>query len=172
MKQLFVIRHAKSSWSDPSLSDRDRPLNKRGKHDAPLMGRVLRERGAGPDLMVASPARRARKTALLIAEEIGYPREAISIDERIYEAGTTGIMELIEALPESAERVYLIGHNPVLTDLVNELTGDVVGHLPTCAIAAIEFAGEAWSETMRGAGRLMFFDYPKRHRPADASTDE
>lgn len=172
MKQLFVIRHAKSSWGDPSLCDRDRPLNKRGKHDAPLMGRVLRERGAQPDLMVSSPARRARKTALLIADEIGYPREEISIDERIYEAGTAGIVGLIQALPESAERVYLIGHNPVLTDLVNQLAGDVVSHLPTCAIAAIEFAVEAWSETMPGAARLMFFEYPKRHRQADAPTDE
>jgi phosphohistidine phosphatase len=163
MKNLIVIRHAKSSWDDPSLADIDRPLNQRGKRDAPLMGSILRLRELTPDRMVSSPAKRARKTAKLIAKEVGYDTEAIDLRENLYLAEAPALVELIRALDDAWSRVYLIGHNPGLTGLVSRLAGENLAHLPTCGVASIEFAVDSWAHLMKGAGRLAFFDYPKRH---------
>lgn len=169
MKNLIVIRHAKSSWAEPGLADRERPLNKRGKRDAPFMGALLRARGVTPDLMVASPARRATKTARLIAAEVGYPVETITVEERVYRDDAAGLIDLIGTLPNDRAVVFLIGHNPTLTDLVNLLAGESVGNLPTCSVADIEFAGDSWAHIAPGTGRLRFLDYPKRHLAADDS---
>ncbi|WP_367025523.1 histidine phosphatase family protein [Methylococcus sp. ANG] len=163
MRELLLIRHAKSAWSDTSLTDRDRPLNERGKRDAPFMGSLLRFRGMQPDRMVSSPARRARKTARLIAWEVGYDKDAIVIAEQIYLGGRRAIVELVQALNDEDERVYVIGHNPDLSEAASCLTGESLGEMPTCGIAAIEFTVDSWAHVMEGTGRLKFFDYPKRH---------
>lgn len=163
MKHLILIRHAKSSWDEPALSDIDRPLNHRGKRDAPLMGGLLKARGLVPDRIVSSPAKRARKTAKLIAREIGYDAEAIDIRGSVYMQGVPALLTLVQGLSDGWERVYLIGHNPDLTDLLNALADESIDNVPTCGIAAIEFAVESWSHIMAGAGRLALFDYPKRH---------
>lgn len=163
MKNLILIRHAKSSWDDPALDDRDRPLNGRGKRDAPLMGTVLKARALSPDRMIASPARRAFKTAKLIAKEIGFPIADIALDTRIYLAEAKVLLELVQQLPDEAGQVVLFGHNPGFTDLLNLLTEAGIGNVPTCGVASIEFAVDAWSAVCPGAGRLRFFDYPKAH---------
>jgi phosphohistidine phosphatase len=163
MKNLIVIRHAKSSWGDPALADFDRPLNKRGKRDAPLMGGILKSRGLIPDRVVSSPAKRARKTAKLIAGEIGYDTEAIDLKENLYLAEMPVLIELIRGLDDAWNRVYLIGHNPGLIDLVGRLAGETITHLPTCGVASIEFEVDSWTHLMAGAGRLAFFDYPNQH---------
>jgi phosphohistidine phosphatase len=158
-----LIRHAKSAWNDPSLTDRDRPLNERGKRDAPFMGSLLRFRGMEPDCIVSSPARRALKTARLIAREVGYDKDAIVIAEEIYLGGRRAIVELVQALDDKDKRVYVIGHNPDLSEAASALTGDNLGDMPTCGIVAIEFPADSWRHVMEGAGRLRFFEYPKRH---------
>lgn len=163
MKNLVVIRHAKSSWDEPALSDIDRPLSKRGRRDAPLMGGILRARGLVPDRIVSSPARRARKTAKLIAREIGYDAEAIDLRDGIYMDGVPALLALVQSLDDAWQRVYLIGHNPDLTELVNRLADENIDNLPTCGIASIEFEVDSWVHIMAGAGRLALFDYPKRH---------
>jgi len=163
MKNLVVIRHAKSSWDDPGLADIDRSLNGRGKHDAPLMGGLLKARGMRPGRIVCSPAKRARKTAKLIAEELGYAAEAIDIRPGIYMEGLPALIAIIQGLDDAWQRVYLVGHNPDLTDLVNRLAGESIDNVPTCGVASIEFEVESWAHIMAGAGRLAFFDYPKRH---------
>lgn len=163
MKNLVVVRHAKSSWDEPALSDIDRPLNHRGKRDAPLMGGILQARGLVPDRILSSPAKRARKTARLIAKEIGYDAEAIDIRDSLYMDGVPALMALIQGLNDAWERVYLIGHNPDLTELVNRLTDENIENVPTCGIASIEFDVDSWLHIMVGSGRLALFDYPKRH---------
>lgn len=164
MKNLLLMRHAKSSWDEPGSTDRDRPLNERGKRDAPMMGAVLREKGLQPDLIICSPALRARKTAKLIAKAVGYPEDAIRMEESIYLHGVGGLMDLVTSFPDAVQQIYLIGHNPDLTDLVNRLTDSDLSNVPTCGIASVEFAVDSWTDIGAGVGRLAFFDYPKRHR--------
>ncbi|HYE35064.1 SixA phosphatase family protein [Methylocaldum sp.] len=163
MKNLIVIRHAKSSWDTPSLADIDCPLNNRGKRDAPFMGSLLKFRNLEPDLIVTSPAGRALETAKLIAKAVGYESEAITMRDSIYLQEAPALIELIRSIEDTHNRVYLIGHNPHLTELVNRLTGESIGNIPTCGTASIEFQVDSWAYIMEGSGRLAFFDYPKRH---------
>ncbi|HWP01369.1 MAG TPA: histidine phosphatase family protein [Methylococcus sp.] len=162
MKQLFLIRHAKSSWNDP-MADRDRPLTGRGKRDASFMGSLLRFRGFEPDRILSSPARRARKTARRIAREVGYPKDAIEVRDELYLSGPGAVIAVIQALEEGANRVYLVGHNPDLSQVASRLTGEDQGEMPTCGIVAIEFPVERWAYVMEGSGRVLFVDDPKRY---------
>jgi phosphohistidine phosphatase len=163
MKNLIVIRHAKSDRNLSSLADMDRPLNDRGRHDAPLMGSVLKLRGIEPDSIVTSPAKRALETAELIAEAVGYDKAGIVVRDCIYLEEVPALVELIRSFENLHDTVCLIGHNPHLSELVVRLTGENVGSLPTCGIAAIEFPVDAWTYILAGSGRLVFFDFPKRH---------
>jgi phosphohistidine phosphatase len=167
MKNLVLIRHAKSSWDNPNLDDRDRPLNSRGKRDAPMMGAVLNRRGLSPDRIVSSPARRAVKTAKLIAAQLDFPVSQILIDDRIYLAEASTLLALIQDLPEDSNQTILFGHNPGFTELLNTLTEAGVGNVPTCGVASIEFAVDSWAAVSPVAGRLRFFDYPKQHRSSE-----
>jgi len=164
MKNLILIRHAKSSWDDPSLSDRERPLNSRGKRDAPAMGRLLREKDLLPDHILSSPAKRALKTAKMIAEEIDYPKKNIEVSEDIYEQDITALIELIGKLDDGFERVYLIGHNPELTDFVNRLTNAGIDNVPTCGVVSVEFSWPSWMDCALKGGRLALFERPVKHK--------
>ncbi len=164
MKNLLLIRHAKSSWEDPMLSDQERPLNKRGKKDAPAMGRLLKEKNLPADLIVCSPAKRAFKTAKLIAEEMGYPKKRIEVREEIYEQGLDALIELIGKLEDSLDRVFLIGHNPELTDLANRLTGAGIENVPTCGIVSIEFPLSHWKDCALKGGKLALFERPAKQK--------
>ena len=161
MKTLVLVRHAKSSWKDASLADRDRSLNKRGKRDAPRMGRRLADLVGTPDLIVSSPATRAMETARIIAEEVGYPVDGIREDERIYEAGPAGILDVVRGLEDEMDRVVLFGHNPGLTDLVNELTEPTVDNVPTCGVVELRLAAERWADVSRTTVRRAAFVTPK-----------
>jgi phosphohistidine phosphatase len=122
MKTLFLVRHAKSSRDDPSLPDRERPLDDRGKRDAPKMGKRLAKRDVKLDLLVSSPALRALKTAHLIAEEIGYKRKDIVVDDRLYASSPDDLLAVIRALDTKLDRVMLVGHNPEFSDLAHRLS--------------------------------------------------
>lgn len=172
MKTLLLIRHAKSSWDDISLGDRERPLNKRGKKDAPAMGRLLKEKGLLPELVISSPVKRALKTAKLIAEEIDYPKKRIEIREDIYGQGTDALVQLIGGLDESLDNVYLIGHNPELTDLANRLTGAGIHNVPTCGVIAIEFPLPTWAECVQQGGSLALFERPAKDKNKLPTDDE
>lgn len=162
MKTLILIRHAKSSWKDTGLRDRERPLNKRGKRDAPAMGRQLSDAALLPDLIVSSPAVRAIKTARKIAKAIGYDRNRITIREEVYMGGVDSLLALIRGLDERAARVYLVGHNPDLTDLAIRLTGAGLDDIPTCGIAVLEFPCASWRECTATQGRLALLLRPER----------
>lgn len=167
MRRLYLIRHAKSSWSEPGLADFDRPLSSRGKRDAPFMGKRLADYGVCPDLILASPAKRARKTALLIAAAVGYAEKNIVFDEDIYESQVPDLLSIIAQVPAKVGVLFLVGHNYAITDLADYLSGQNTGNIPTCGIVAIEFAGKSWSGLQAGSGRTLFFDYPKKHGRRD-----
>ena len=164
MKNLLLIRHAKSSWDDLSLSDRERPLNKRGKRDAPAMGLLLKEKGLLPDLIFSSPAKRALKTAKIIAEEVGYPKNHIEVRESIYGQGLDSLLGLIGSIDDGMESVFLIGHNPELTELANRLSNANIANVPTCGIVSIEFAAAHWNDCVPAIGKLAFFERPVKSK--------
>ena len=160
-KLLYLVRHAKSSWSDRSLSDRDRPLNKRGRRSAPDMGRRLAAQDHLPELIISSPAKRAFSTARKIARELGYDRSEIMKDESLYFSGTGGMLDLLESLDDSYQRVMIVGHNPAMTSLMNILSGSSIDNMPTCAVAVIEYPMASWSELRSAEGQLLAYDFPK-----------
>jgi phosphohistidine phosphatase len=167
VKRLYLIRHAKSSWAEPGLRDFDRPLNDRGKLDAPFMGKKLAKDGILPDLILASPAKRTRKTAQRIAEAVGYPQTDILYDQAIYEAEVPSLLQVLASVPDDINELFLVGHNYAITDLAEYLTGQPIGNIPTCGIVLVEFHNESWRELQAGSGRMLFFDFPKKHDRRD-----
>lgn len=146
MKTLFLVRHAKSSWNEPGLPDKDRPLNDRGKRDAPKMGERLAKRNVKPDLILSSPARRALKTAQIIAKRLDYRLEDILVDDRLYAAEADDLLHVIRELGDKPKSVMLIGHNPELTELAHRLSNKIT-QMPTCAVAELMFDAKSWSST-------------------------
>lgn len=161
MKILYLNRHAKSSWSNPLLSDHDRPLNKRGERDAPFMGSVLRKKGILPDLIVSSPANRAYTTACIIAEKLGYPVGDIQKNKDLYFSGTSGMIDVIRSVADDVDSLMLFGHNPDFTATAEYLTGDYIENIPTCGNYCIQFNISSWKEIGEGNGKKVFFEYPK-----------
>lgn len=147
MRRLFLVRHAKSSWGDPSLPDRERPLNDRGKRDAPTMGKRLAELGVKPDVILSSPAKRAFKTARILAEELGYRLEDIRVDARLYASGPDILLGIIRELGDKQKCVMVVGHNPELTELAHRYSGAIT-HMPTCAVAEFAFAADSWPDAV------------------------
>ncbi len=162
MKKLYLVRHAKSSWKDASLDDLERPLNNRGKRDAPFMGELLKEKVVNPDIVFSSPAKRASKTAQIIAEQIGYSKKDIIYDERIYEASSRELVDFIKTIDEKYNSVMIFGHNPEFTMLTNFLSKNYIDNIPTCGIVALELNG-SWKDIEKNTAKMLFFDYPKRY---------
>ena len=158
-KQLLLVRHAKSDWGDVDLADFDRPLNRRGKENAPEMAERLLNKGFKFDLMVSSPAKRALRTARYFAE--AYQITEISTIKAIYEANTSTLLSIVNNFDDGAEIVVLFGHNPGLTDLANQLCDGDIYNIPTSGIVLISFPFDRWEMVSRGTGDLIFFDYPK-----------
>ena len=162
MKYLTLIRHAKSDWSKGFLPDFDRPLNSRGKKAAPLMGRRLAERGTIPELLISSPAKRARKTARLIARELGIPKHEIVYQPEIYAAEEETLVKLIGNLEGHYEHIALVGHNPGISALASWLCTDSPGWMPTCAILTLVLDSGNWKDVSGDCGRVYYYDYPKK----------
>ncbi len=160
-KKLYLVRHAKSSWSDASLTDEQRPLNKRGRRSAPDMGRRLAEQDHRPDLIISSPANRALSTARIIAEELAYDESEIIIDERMYFSGSGSMLKLLEEIDDRFQSVMIVGHNPAMTSFFNMLCDASVDNMPTCAIAVIGYSMTTWSELRSADGNLLAYDFPK-----------
>lgn len=161
MKTLFLVRHAKSSRDDPSLPDRDRPLDDRGEQDAPKMGKRLAKHDVKPDLIVSSPATRALATAHPIAEELGYRRKDIVVNDRLYESSADTLLEVIQGLDNKLDCVMLFGHNPEFSDLAHRLSSEI-GDMPTCAVAEFRFDVKAWSDVGEVEPAKVTLDQPKK----------
>ncbi len=161
MKELIIVRHAKSSWRDSGLDDRERPLNKRGERDAPEMGARLARRKDRPDLIVSSPAVRALATARIIARKLDYARKDIVLIERLYGAGLDELLDVIRKADESVATLLLFGHNPGLTQLANHLGPREIPNLPTCGVLHLRFDADIWAVVGFARGEEVLFDFPK-----------
>jgi len=158
------MRHAKSSWDFEDLSDHDRPLDNRGRKDAPLMGRELVSREVTIDLLMSSTAVRALTTASLIARELEYETDKIALEEEIYKADKQELLEIINGIPNQFNNVMLIGHNYTITELANLLSPDLISEIPTAGVVALSFECTTWGEITKENATLLFFDYPKNHK--------
>lgn len=163
VKRLCLVRHAKSSWDDPSLDDFERPLNDRGKKDAPRMAKRFKEKEQAADLLYSSPAKRAWKTCKAFAEILNVGKSSIKADEALYHADEDSLLQLVRGLSDKRKTVLLFGHNPGLTSFANLLTGESIMNIPTCGMAMITFRVKKWKEVSAGKGKLEFFDFPKNN---------
>jgi phosphohistidine phosphatase len=161
VKSLILVRHAKSSRDDPTLADRERPLNKRGLHDAPAMGKRLASRHGKLDLIRSSPALRALTTAQLIADEIDYKRENIVVDERLYASSAENLLAIVRALDDKLDRIMLVGHNPEFSEFAHRLSSDVVD-LATCAVAEFQYDSKSWRDVGEVTPSRVRLDAPKK----------
>lgn len=161
MKTLYFIRHAKSSWKDPLLKDFDRPLNSRGRRDAPFMAKRLKHFNVMPDLILSSPALRAKKTAQVIAKTLDCE---ITYEPRLYESSIETYVEILHELDNSDIKTLLIvAHNPEITLVCEWLTDAILTNIPTCGIVGVEYNSHSFKELGEGSGKMLFFDYPKKH---------
>jgi len=165
MKTLLLLRHAKSSWDDVSLRDFERPLADRGKRDAPRMGEELRLRAPLPDLIISSPAARARQTAQAVVDAGGLTAR-MEFNESIYGATSAELMRLIRRIPDTVDCALMVGHNPGFEEVVSRLTGSDE-RMPTAALASIEFQIDHWNDLEDGAGRLVWLLTPKKLKEED-----
>ncbi len=163
MKKLIVVRHAKSSWDNPGLPDFERPLNKRGKKNAPFMASVLNKKEIKPELIISSPANRASSTAKIFAEEFDYPQSHIHYDEGLYEADSLDILNVISATQDYIDSVMIFGHNPGLTDFVNFISEGGIENIPTCGVVFLTLKAKSWNDLSRGSCEINWFDFPKRY---------
>lgn len=159
MKTLLVMRHGKSSWDDPSRDDYDRPLKKRGRRAAELIGAEIQRRGLTPDLVISSGAKRARKTAAATATAVGYAGR-IELTDRLYFNGVEGYLDSLAEVDDAVERVLVVGHNPHVEGLTARLTGEQVT-FPTAALAVIELDTDAWAAAGEATGRLVSVTLPR-----------
>jgi len=163
VKTLYIIRHAKSSWDASNVDDFERPLNDRGKRDAPRMGKRLKEKEIHPELLLSSPAKRALSTAKKIAKVLNYAKDDIKTERNLYHADEETILSIIQGMKDKHNSVMIFSHNPGLTDFVNSLmTGEIdIDNIPTCGVVAFQLDVSSWKDVTWGSGKLLFFDYPK-----------
>jgi phosphohistidine phosphatase len=161
-KTLFLVRHAKSSRDDPRLADRDRPLNKRGKRDAPAMARRVAQRAERPEVIVTSPAVRAMATAKAMADGLDVVAPHLVTLESLYDAAADALLQVIHGLDNRYSRAMIVGHNPGMTDLANLLARATIENIPTCGVVIVRFPTPTWADIRGGTGEMVEFDYPKR----------
>ncbi len=162
MKTLFLLRHAKSSWSNPRLGDQQRPLNNRGKRDAPIMGTRFRARDEILDSIITSPALRAKTTAQLFAEASGFDLENIIEEDELYFSGARSIQGIIRSQDDRCRSVMLVFHNPDITEFANSFDASRrIGNLPTCGLVKLISDSTSWTDWSRSNTSFEYFDYPK-----------
>lgn len=162
MKELFIVRHGKSSWNIEGLSDMDRPLKERGIHDGYTMAKRVLEKNTKPDLIISSPAIRALHSATIFSRVLEYPYEDILIQEKIYFSGIQQVLELINHVDDDINTLIIFGHNPTFTDLANSFTGNKIDNMPTTGVVHIQAETNLWSEFNKSAIVNWDFDYPKK----------
>jgi len=163
MKTLILVRHAKSSSNDQTQRDIDRPLNERGRQDAPLMADNLDRHGTHPQRILCSPALRTASTAEIFATRLSIPKDLIQLERRIYMAGSAHLLQLIRQQDDHINSVMLVGHNPALTDFFNELCREArLDNMPTCCVAELSLPTTRWPSIEFGQAELKYIDYPKK----------
>jgi len=170
MKYLILLRHAKSSWKDLSLADHDRPLNKRGKRTAPIIGERLSIKNIQPQLIISSTAKRAIKTAEIVANKIACDSDMIETDIKLFHAMPKDICELISKCNNTIDRLMLVGHNPGFTYLANKLlNSEFFENIPTAGLLTISIEIDNWDKFLQPSIwrkiKLIDYDYPKLKEP-------
>ena len=161
MKILTLVRHAKSSWNHPDLSDRQRPLNARGERNAPDMGQRIVAHGIRPSLIITSPATRAWTTAKIIAAEIGYPAEFLQREDSLYLASLDDLLDTVVAQDAGFNNLMVVGHNPGMTEFANFLIPGLTNNLPTAGVVSVQIDQDDWTLYQQPKAELLTFDYPK-----------
>lgn len=162
MRRLILLRHAKSSWENPGLRDFDRPLNKRGKRDAPRMGALLKKHAIKPAVIISSDAKRAQSTARLVAAELDYPADHIRLNHALYLSSPATMLEVLtETAPDDSD-VMLVAHNPGMTDLANYLSDASIDNLPTCGVFIVTQEANSWNELGNSSANFSAFYCPKQ----------
>ncbi len=164
MKTLTLVRHAKSSWKHRGLSDRERPLNKRGERDAPKMGKRAAEAGLRPSQIISSPAVRAWTTAKVFAKALNYPIEFLQREDGLYLASLDNLLDVVATQDAGFNSLMLFGHNPGLTDFANYLVPGLTSNLPTAGIVSVSVDCDDWMLFDRPPTELALHDYPKKRR--------
>jgi len=161
MKILLLVRHAKSDWGNPALEDFERPLNERGKKDAPAMAKRLLDKSINIDAIISSTAKRAAKTAKAFAEVYDLKKSRLQFNEELYMAGSASFAAVIESADDKFESIAVFSHNPGITGFANELTNARIDNIPTCGVFAIKINTDTWKNFRNAPKEFWFFDYPK-----------
>lgn len=164
MKRLIILRHAKAEKDAPRHADFERKLSGRGESDAAEMGRRLAHRGVHPEEIVSSPARRALETAKIVARELDFPWGAIRLSKRAYLADPETLLAIVQACPDEVETLFLVGHNPGVSELAHLLVRRFAEELPTCAAVAIDCAADTWGGIRPACGSLRWYEMPRPRR--------
>lgn len=163
MKYLTLVRHAKSSWKDPSLSDFQRPLNKRGQRDLPALCQRLADCKLIPDRLIYSPAKRTEMTAEGIIHRLSLTADTLLSCPPVYEASATELLKLISMQADKTQHLMLVGHNPGLQDLGDLLTGEAIPHFPTSAVLHLQLTIDDWQAIGPATAKCQLLDYPGLH---------
>ena len=164
-RRLVMIRHAKSSWANPLQSDFERPLNSRGEEDAPMMGERLKQLKVMPDLIIASPAKRAKQTAKKIAKTLGYDESKIQWIEKLYHCIPQVFEEVLYELSDDIKTVFIVGHNRGITHFCNEISAEfILDNMPTCGIVGAEVEAKHWEMFPSAKKNVFLFEYPKKQQ--------
>jgi phosphohistidine phosphatase len=162
MKELIVVRHAKSDWGNEYLRDIDRPLSERGYNDAYFLGSWYSKNKVAPDRIVSSPATRAINTGLIFLREMNLDLSRFGLADNIYESPAASLLQVIQGFEKSLNTVMMVGHNPGFTDLSNQLSNDLFfENVPTCGIISFVFDVKRWSDVQFRSGRLNYYQFPK-----------
>ncbi len=165
MKQLILVRHAKSDWGDEGLKDIDRPLSPRGNADTYTMSEWFTKKHKLPDTIISSDATRALSTAMVFARSMNFPTNDIIVLQQVYESTAKTLKDVVIQIDNGHESAMIFCHNPGITNLVNELTDDLFfDELPTCAIVALEFDVKNWKEVASKKGKILFNQFPKEFK--------
>lgn len=162
VRDLCLVRHAKSSWDEPGQDDFDRTLDARGRRDAPMMAMKMKEMGLVPDYIITSGAKRARKTAMYFKELFNLPDRYFEINNDIYEASAETIYKVIRSAPDQARFLYLFGHNPTLTWIANHISGVHIDNVPTCGVFHVQASLTSWANFKPEYAAFIGFHYPKQ----------
>jgi len=160
MKKLFLIRHAKSDWSNEQLRDFNRPLNHRGKKNVSLIAKILKNKSVHPNLIISSPACRAKETTRQIMKKIAF--DEVVYEKCLYEASLANTLEIIKLIPDEHNEVFIIGHNPSLNMLAFYLL-EFNRNFPTCGVLEMTFETNTWKGIDKTNGKLISFEYPKKY---------
>lgn len=163
MKVFYLIRHAKSSWGDPTLRDFERPLNNRGLRDAPFMSQLLKGKGEIPNQIISSPALRAHTTSKYFAKAFDIAEEAIVLEKNIYEAYPEQVIEIIQGLDDELQTVFLFGHNPAFTSLANMFAEEYIANVATCGIVRVVSTSKTWADVDTTNTQVAEYLFPKEY---------